>query len=154
VALGGADQPGNLVTACEDCNSGKSSASPDASLIEDVTNDALRWSKAMEHAAAEARASRSSDAHFVNQFIDETVRIFRSDEQRYEIPDPSTITVRSLITFRDCGLDMDDLLHAITKAMSRGLPDHQSWKYFCGICWRAIEDRQERAREIIEAEQN
>lgn len=33
VALGGGDDPANLVTACRDCNSGKSSASPDASMV-------------------------------------------------------------------------------------------------------------------------
>ena len=51
VALGGSDEPTNLVTACAACNSGKTSSSPDAPLVEDVAQDALRWSKAMQKAA-------------------------------------------------------------------------------------------------------
>lgn len=51
VALGGSDEPANLATACSACNSGKTSSSPDAPLVEDVAQDALRWSRAMEKAA-------------------------------------------------------------------------------------------------------
>lgn len=51
-ALGGSDEASNLVTACRDCNSGKSSTSPDAPVVADVSADALRWAKAMERAAA------------------------------------------------------------------------------------------------------
>lgn len=43
VALGGSDDPGNLVTACRDCNSGKSASSPDAPIVANVADDALRW---------------------------------------------------------------------------------------------------------------
>lgn len=50
-ALGGTDEPSNLVTACHACNSGKTSIVPGADLVEDVAQDALRWSKAMDKAA-------------------------------------------------------------------------------------------------------
>lgn len=51
VALGGLDDPSNLVAACGPCNSGKTSSSPDAPIVADVEQDALRWSKAMDRAA-------------------------------------------------------------------------------------------------------
>lgn len=50
-ALGGGSEPSNLVTACEDCNSGKTSVPPDAPLVDDVAADALRWSAAIQAAA-------------------------------------------------------------------------------------------------------
>lgn len=50
-ALGGSDEPSNLVTACRDCNAGKSSMQPDHELVENVSDDALRWAAAMERAA-------------------------------------------------------------------------------------------------------
>lgn len=50
-ALGGTDEPSNLVAACGPCNSGKTSSSPDAPVVADVEQDALRWSKAMDLAA-------------------------------------------------------------------------------------------------------
>ena len=51
VALGGDDRPENLVSCCKDCNSGKASSAPDAALVADVSDDAIRWSGAMESAA-------------------------------------------------------------------------------------------------------
>jgi hypothetical protein len=50
VALGGTDDPSNLVAACRDCNSGKASSSPDASLVAQVDEDALRWARARARA--------------------------------------------------------------------------------------------------------
>lgn len=50
-SLGGPDDPTNLVTSCEPCNTGKTSSSPDVPLVEDVKEDALRWSNAMQKAA-------------------------------------------------------------------------------------------------------
>jgi hypothetical protein len=63
-ALGGTDEPSNLVTACEPCNGGKSASNPDAPVVDDVAQDALRWSKAME---AAADAQRSQAMHVADQ---------------------------------------------------------------------------------------
>jgi hypothetical protein len=52
VALGGGDDPSNLVAACKDCNAGKSSSSPDGSLVAEVKEDALRQAKMIEQAYA------------------------------------------------------------------------------------------------------
>ena len=49
-ALGGSDDPSNLVAACKDCNSGKSSIAPDAALVAQVDEDALRWARARAQA--------------------------------------------------------------------------------------------------------
>jgi 5-methylcytosine-specific restriction endonuclease McrA len=49
--LGGDDDPSNLVAACADCNSGKSSSNPDAPIVANVAEDALRWAKAQQAAA-------------------------------------------------------------------------------------------------------
>lgn len=52
VALGGTDDPSNLVAACKDCNAGKSSSSPDGSLVAQVKEDALRLAQQIEQAYA------------------------------------------------------------------------------------------------------
>lgn len=41
-SLGGSDKPDNLVTACADCNSGKTSSLPDAMPVEDVNQEKFR----------------------------------------------------------------------------------------------------------------
>ncbi len=71
IALGGTDDPSNLVTACQPCNAGKSASSPDAPIVDDVAADALRWSKAMTRAAeitrADLKARMERCAVFLNQ---------------------------------------------------------------------------------------
>ena len=59
VALGGTDEASNLVTACADCNGGKTSSSPDGPIVGDVAEDALRWRDAMQEAA---RAQQRKEA--------------------------------------------------------------------------------------------
>ena len=56
--LGGDDEPSNLVTSCADCNAGKSSVPADAEMVENVSQDALRWSGAMTKAAEIQRRQR------------------------------------------------------------------------------------------------
>lgn len=58
VALGGSDEPRNLVTACVDCNNGKTSTQPDSEIVEDIAADALRWKRALEAAASNLLADR------------------------------------------------------------------------------------------------
>lgn len=58
VALGGSDDATNLVTACADCNAGKSSIQPGSDLVADVAADALRWARALEAAASNMLADR------------------------------------------------------------------------------------------------
>jgi hypothetical protein len=51
--LGGSHKdPANLITACEACNGGKSSSSPDSPLVADVAERALEWAQAMRRAQA------------------------------------------------------------------------------------------------------
>ena len=46
VALGGTDDPSNLVAACRGCNAGKASSNPDEATVAQVQDDALRWAAA------------------------------------------------------------------------------------------------------------
>lgn len=57
--LGGSSEPANLVTACTSCNQGKASIPADASVVEDVAKDALRWKLAMEKAAQLWKSERA-----------------------------------------------------------------------------------------------
>lgn len=52
VALGGTDEPGNLVAACEPCNSGKTSIAPGSPLVEGVREDAIRHAEMIRQAYA------------------------------------------------------------------------------------------------------
>jgi hypothetical protein len=154
--LGGSDDPSNLVAACADCNAGKSSVPVDAALVADVAGDALRWAKAMAVATDLARKKRSSDNKFVADFARLLVDIYESDTARYELPPLPDVQdfKRSVLQFRDCGLDLSDLAFAARKAMSnRRLREEHIWRYLCGICWRTVEERQEIARSLLKADE-
>jgi hypothetical protein len=63
-AEGGKDEPTNLVTACEDCNNGKSDIPLNAPVVEDVPQDALRALLATR--AAEAGEAPSRDVELAD----------------------------------------------------------------------------------------
>lgn len=56
VALGGTDDPVNLVTACKDCNAGKSSSTPDPRWVAEIAQSAAEWASAQKLAAARVSA--------------------------------------------------------------------------------------------------
>lgn len=149
ITLGGTDDPKNLVAACTDCNNGKSSAPADATLVEDIEADAMRWAAAQAKAAEIARAKRSSDDEwlfYVANAGDGIVsRYFIRMGPAYE---------DTLLRFRDFGLDDVDLVYAAKAAHNRGLIGGiKTWRYFCGICWRLINERQEAARALLEIDE-
>src|SRR5689334_17114709 len=71
VALGGSDKPENLVTSCEPCNSGKSSATVDSATVAAVSDDALRWATAMQQAAENLRGQETPKTEYRDAFLAE-----------------------------------------------------------------------------------
>lgn len=146
-ALGGSDDPSNLVTACKDCNAGKSSSSADAAVISDVDERAMRWSQAMdiaiERRVAELSVERSHTSDFDNIWCSWTV---------HGQPCPREANWNnSILRFLASGLDSQFLADAVNTAMGLDrLPASDKWRYFCGICWRELDTIRERAAEIAE----
>lgn len=137
-ALGGSDDPSNLVAACPDCNGGKSSSSPDAKVVADVAQDALRWSAAMRQAAEENRLHDNTDVY-------EAVVNAWSSYRRNQIPGDYRETIDQ---FLDAGLPAADIVQMAHVADAK--PSiYNRWSYFCGCCWTRIRALQERASEIV-----
>ena len=148
VALGGSDDPSNLVAACADCNSGKSSTSPDAPIVADVAQDALRWAAATEQAAAERFAAAEFQRSLRDAFDDRwhcfTWTDFRGDHHAFGLPDDFAV---SIAQFFSAGLTYNDLEELVDVAMASHARD--KWQYFCGCCWRRVRQAQERAVQIM-----
>lgn len=70
-ALGGSDRPENLVAACRDCNSGKSSAAPGADLAAPASEDALLHADRIKAAYAVLRESCARGERYVDRFATE-----------------------------------------------------------------------------------
>lgn len=150
VALGGPDEPSNLVTACADCNAGKSSSSPDAPIVEAVTEDALRWSRAMRD-AAEIQSFRTAEIEHVCADLDDRWCGW-TDPQGQPMPRPRDWR-ESIRAFIAAGLDAEVIYEMAEVAFAKeNLYNAKVWKYFCGCCWRRIRERQEIAAALIQRE--
>lgn len=149
VALSGDDKPANLITACVECNSGKSASSPDAALIEDVAQDAIRWSRAMAAAAGEMLAQASGEIDAQAHFEKAWARYGSGTERRPLPKDPGwRQTVDSLLS---AGLPMGVLEECIQVAMSqRKVAEDNVFRYMCGVAWRKVSELQQRARELAQ----
>jgi hypothetical protein len=153
VALGGSDDPSNLVAACRDCNSGKSATPADAALVADVAADALRWSKAMDvanrMAVEDYKQIELWHEMFRNIWDRFTVTVpthKRGSGQPEPIPLPHDwrTTIAELAASGMNALEMRD---AIGIAMSRN-PDDR-FLYFAGVVRNKIRNKQDVARELL-----
>lgn len=151
-ALGGSDEPSNLVTACAECNGGKSSISPDQPIVEDVADSALRWASAMRF-VAEDRAQRRDELQEELDFFEERWDRWQygPEDDRKSVPkDPGwDVTVKRWLA---AGLTLDDLDALIDVAMQSKAIVREKWRYFAGCAWRELTEMQAEARRILEFE--
>lgn len=151
--LGGSDDSSNLVTACADCNSGKSSVPPDAPLVADVATDALRWSWAMEQVAALREQERADRAEFRGWFNSVWCE-WSYGPNREPIPLPPSASFDDVLRFLDAGITRGEIADLVAVAMRAShIPPARTWQYFCGCCWRRIRENADIAREILNAEE-
>lgn len=150
VTLGGKDEAANLVTACMPCNAGKSSSNPDAPLVDDVAQDAVRWSQAIRAAADQMLVDKAARDAECEQFREAWDRwtLTADGGATSSIPrDPGwRESVRSL---RAAGLPMPILLDCIEIAMGRkNVRPEATFRYMCGVAWSKVTELQDRARGV------
>jgi hypothetical protein len=145
VALGGTDLPDNLVTACEPCNSGKTSTAPGAPLVADVAQDALRWSVAMEQAVRLLAAKGEARQAYRDAFHAQWAQ-WRGGRSDAPLPNDWR---QSIENFRLSGLPATVWADIVDNAMSRDKVQPQDkFRYVCGIAWKQVHELQEIARTL------
>jgi hypothetical protein len=145
VTLGGTDDPENLVTACTDCNSGKTSTAPDAPLVADVRQIDLKWKSAIERAAEAMAAERQKVDAYIDAFLHDWDKYGRSPWLPRDF-------ASSLESMHNAGLPIEDMREAVDTALLARNVDSR-FRYFCGICWKRVTRMQEIAKAILEADQ-
>jgi hypothetical protein len=140
-ALGGSDDPSNLVAACKDCNAGKSASAPDAPIVADVAADALRWAKALEVAANAMLTDLWGREELFSQFKSYW-GIWQNDNgDTIELPRNWRKTVESFI---GVGLPVAVLLECIRIAMDAPkVRPEDTFRYMCGTAWARVKRLQE-----------
>lgn len=150
VALGGSDTPDNLVTSCEPCNSGKSSATVDASVVADVADDALRWAEALKRAAQVLAEQDVPKLSYRQTFL----TAWKSWQMRQPaVRRPLDLPADwkgSIDRFRAAGLPEESWNEIVEIAMtSPNVLPLNVFRYCCGIAWRRVSDLQQEARRIL-----
>jgi hypothetical protein len=155
-ALGGSDDPSNLVACCADCNGGKSASSPDAAVVEDVKQGAIRWAAALRRAAEERDREAEGNAAILDGFRSKWTTWF-SYPSCYATGDECPVDQRTPMTLDDSwgwkrtltrwyasgAIDGQFVVEAIRIAMKKpGLDCESTWRYFCGVVWNEIKERQ------------
>jgi hypothetical protein len=144
--LGGADDPTNLVTACQDCNNGKASTSPDEHIVEDVDAAAMLWRTAVARAGELDRQTRQAEGE-IHAAFDE----LWSQYDKFGTAGRTADWPETLDGYIRSGLTIDDLHHYANVTMSKSHIEWRArWRYFCGCCNRGIAQRHEMARRLIE----
>lgn len=150
VSLGGSDEPNNLVAACPDCNAGKAASNPDAPLVANVSDKAVRWAAALARAVDIESEKLRIKSELAEYFEGEW--FYRHEIQRYEmrkfdLPPGWEDTVWRFYKLGISGWLLDD---AIDVAHSSRAGD--KFRYFCGVCWAKVRKLQDTAFDIVEAD--
>lgn len=141
VSMGGRDEPTNLITACRDCNSGKSSSTIDQPKVAAPSIDAARWARAIEEATKERRSTAAEEKAACDAFLRHWPWSYPPDDWR-----------PSVAKFIRMGVSADDVERIILLAADRTFGFEHCWRYFCKVCWSEVDAVRERAKVLLERE--
>lgn len=120
-ALGGSDAPTNLLTACADCNAGKTSSMPQALTVADVDQNTFRQAAHLKQDAEQRRA-----AIFVHLYM---VWAWAWEKTGHDVTDrDETFFTEETHKLLDCGMSSrTDLTEAAFRAGSHNAVDIASY---------------------------
>lgn len=151
-ALGGSDDPSNLVAACRDCNYGKASTMPDDPLVADVSQRAVEWGKAISDYNAAQMSDRRKRAAYVRRF-EKAWDAWRwgPKDDRKSLPKPADWEP-TIWQFYGLGLPIYELEDAVKIAAGNQMVDvDRTFRYMCGVLWNKVNAMHEGAKSILEA---
>jgi hypothetical protein len=139
VALGGNDDPSNLVAACRDCNAGKSSASLDDDAIADIAADALRWSEAMKAAVDRALAARDDGLNYLDEVDTEWLKWGIGEGTKRVVVERPHDWETTCLRWRELGMPVELVQDAVRIAMATTrVTAEKKWRYTCGVVWNKL----------------
>ena len=147
-ALGGNDNPDNLVACCQDCNLGKTSINPDEPLVAQVEEWAETFHFYLKAAQDGIKTSIEEENEYVHNVFDLWERTTdMGDGYRYPLPDTWAKTARY---WHDINVDEDILEHAFQLARERcelgKLRIGNAYNYAAGIVGNLMREAMDNAR--------
>lgn len=148
IALGGSDKPDNLVAACRDCNAGKSSTHPDDDLIEQVSDDAIRWAEARKQAIEMHMIERRAQKKYVHEFWQHWDDVGWAEN----LPNDWE---GSVSRWHKEGVPFEILKDAATIAWcANGVPDYARFRYMAGVLRNKLAEIDAKTDEILKGNDN
>lgn len=135
VAEGGKNQIDNLVTACFDCNRGKSDR-----MLSDMPQTLNLKMAAIVEKREQVKAFEKllkSERKYEESAIDSIESVF----QEFFAGKVFTPSFRESVRGFNQQLHADQVEFAMRRACSKKSGADDAAKYFCGICWNIIKDR-------------
>ena len=130
VALGGADDMDNLITACFPCNRGKS-ATPLTAVPQSLADKAAETAEREEQLAgyqAILAAKRE-------RLEDDVWAVFHHWRGQEETTHQRFQSVKRFVDM----LGLEDVLDAVDITLAaRIFSDNREFRYFCGVCWKKV----------------
>lgn len=145
-ALGGSDEPRNLVTACADCNNGKSATPPDAAIVAEIDRRALTWATALTKVSAIRAQQAEAREEIWGWFNEVWCRYSDWRGDVHQVPDD---WIDSVARFLEAGLSTREVEDMVSAAM-RNRSVRDKWRYFCGCCHTRIRQNIDLATEIAQ----
>lgn len=145
VSLGGDDKPGNLVTACKDCNAGKTSITPDSPLVSGLSDRAAAYALGMQDKMTRFRADVEALEDYESEFDDVWSRWTFKDTKK-PLPLPADYRM-SLFNWQRMGVPSTvfELIIPVAHAKYNkfdGLKSDLVFRYMAGILTNMLEQRE------------
>ena len=131
VSKGGTNQTENLITACIDCNLGKSNI-----LLDNSKESLQHITERKKEAAKQLRAyikSCKEERRMKSLIVDEVEAVFT---EQFDLIFTEA-SRQSILRFHE-KLPLSDLIFAMEKAVARINDSNECFRYFCGICHSKI----------------
>jgi CRISPR/Cas system Type II protein with McrA/HNH and RuvC-like nuclease domain len=134
VSRGGKNDINNYVTACFDCNRGKSNVP--LNKIPNQLSDNLGAIKEKEEQISEYRKYIAKIDRRTQRDINKIARIFTDCFDGYELQEKNKrISIKKFLSL----LPWHEIIEGIYTASGKFEDDPQrGWRYFCGVCWTKI----------------
>jgi len=140
IANGGTNEATNLITACSECNLGKSAVPLGDTMTPikkamDIEREKVEQLKAYNKFLIELKQMRDTDFKMVSDAI---ISSSGQNPNEWVISGKRASSVRLILK----RLPVVEILEAVDIANDRiGFEqnDYKAWKYFCGICWRKVD---------------
>ena len=138
VALGGDDKPGNLVTACVDCNQGKTSISPDSPIVAAISSRSAEYALANLNRAARIESELEAMEEYEEEFLSLWESYSFNDGTKVSLPSDWR---NSMKVWWKMSVPLSLISSAVTTAMgAKNVSGDGVFPYFAGVVWRTLDE--------------